>query len=412
MTTWTNQITPGSPITAFDVQEVVNAINADRQQASLDPYPWAYPTISTETPVFAVVFTQMRDAIQDLWNNKLIGPLPGWRAYGADGQGPAPGRPIYAQDILDVRYWLDFYELSGDSPPYPYSPSGYGVYSQGYYPDPLADGHPDEVITQAWADDVANLGVKWVRLLINSNPVDNSLGNAGSGPLHYYATVCQYYANVGIKVMGVLTAETDRYPEPPNPPPGRDWPSGAPNDALSADPSNPDVVTNAYITHFAARIGAIVNALGGLVSAFEIWNEPNDPAGEYLASQNFGSLLYYSALQLVPPSYGIVTAGLLYTDDTGYDSTYLKGGGGEVGLYNSTNATYWHANPPQTRTYPWGHIGVHPYWNLQYTGNATSIPQWPGSAYLDQMNEDIHTDTGESDSTRHLGHGVCRAACM
>ncbi|MCL4459822.1 MAG: hypothetical protein M1136_01810 [Chloroflexi bacterium] len=111
-TSWTNPIAPGSPVRAFDIQEVINAINSNRSAAGLPSFPWTDPTVLAGTPVKAVHFTEMRAATQDLWNKKGMGRITPWRAYGLDtpGQEPGPGKPIYAQDLLDVRRWLNQYE--------------------------------------------------------------------------------------------------------------------------------------------------------------------------------------------------------------------------------------------------------------------------------------------------------------
>ena len=111
-TSWTNPVSAGTPIRASDVQEVINAINANRSSAGLSPYPWTDPTVSAGTPIEAIHFTQMRGAIQGLWTHKNMGSLTPWRAYGLDGQGPGPGKVVYAQDLLDVRRWVNQYEAA------------------------------------------------------------------------------------------------------------------------------------------------------------------------------------------------------------------------------------------------------------------------------------------------------------
>ncbi|MCL5075751.1 MAG: hypothetical protein M1136_08940 [Chloroflexi bacterium] len=111
-TQWTNPVAPGSPIRAFDIQEVINAINNNRSAAGLEPFPWTDPVVAAEMPIKAVHFTEMRQAIQGLWSSKSMGALPNWSS-GVTPGGPSAGTAatiIYASDLTDLRGWLNQYE--------------------------------------------------------------------------------------------------------------------------------------------------------------------------------------------------------------------------------------------------------------------------------------------------------------
>lgn len=107
-TSWTNPISPGTPIRAFDIQEVRNAINAERTALGWIKCPFTDGTLVPTISIKARHFTEMRGAIQDLWYAKSMGPVSVWSKRG--GADPSVGTPIYATDLTDLRGWLNQYQ--------------------------------------------------------------------------------------------------------------------------------------------------------------------------------------------------------------------------------------------------------------------------------------------------------------
>ncbi len=112
VTSWANPIAPGAPIRAVDLTELRTAVAASRTVAGLAVFAWTdQPLVAGMTNVKAVHFTELRQAILDLWQHRDPGcQLPPWTATGPGGTGPIAGGTIYAQDLLDLRAWLNQYE--------------------------------------------------------------------------------------------------------------------------------------------------------------------------------------------------------------------------------------------------------------------------------------------------------------
>ena len=89
-TTWTNPVAPGAPILAANTQQLINAITQNRSDAGLPAFNWTYPTASPSTPIRARQLLEMREAIQELWDQALLGNLPNW-ASGVTPGGPSAG---------------------------------------------------------------------------------------------------------------------------------------------------------------------------------------------------------------------------------------------------------------------------------------------------------------------------------
>jgi YD repeat-containing protein len=111
---WTSPLvgeTP-RPISLFDVAELRGVIDTNRVAVGFAPIQWVGRTdtdptfVAGLTPIRAVHFMQLRQAIADLWGLAKLGPLPEFQA------GPlVPGsRVISARDPLDLRGWLERYE--------------------------------------------------------------------------------------------------------------------------------------------------------------------------------------------------------------------------------------------------------------------------------------------------------------
>jgi YD repeat-containing protein len=113
---WTSPLSEERPqrISLFDLAELRGVVDTNRIAAGLDPIRWVGrtdndPTFAAgATPVRAIHFTQLRDAIADLWDVGGLGALPEFRA------GPILPRTrhVSIRDPLDLRGWVDAYEAA------------------------------------------------------------------------------------------------------------------------------------------------------------------------------------------------------------------------------------------------------------------------------------------------------------
>lgn len=100
------------PISLFDLAELRAIVDVNRIAAGLEPMRWVGRTdddptfLAGVTPIRAVHFTQLRDAIGDLWGVGGLGDLPEFRA------GPIVPRTrrISLRDPQDLRAWVEAYE--------------------------------------------------------------------------------------------------------------------------------------------------------------------------------------------------------------------------------------------------------------------------------------------------------------
>ncbi|MBI4492562.1 MAG: hypothetical protein HY690_07190 [Chloroflexi bacterium] len=147
---WPDTAVAGGPIKASQVSGLRTAIDQDLAAAQLS-YAWTWANVTPGTAVLAKHFTELRAAIQQLWDFKARGPLPAWTS-GVTPGGPSLGTaatPIRASDVTDLRTWLNQYE---DNHP----PSAQGVDSKSY--DPNSPVHP--VIQVDWAQDIKSLSTQ------------------------------------------------------------------------------------------------------------------------------------------------------------------------------------------------------------------------------------------------------------
>ena len=107
-TTWT-----GSPVlSAASINELRTAV----YEAGGSPPEWTdgaqLPASATLKAVYA---TEIRDAIQRLWNDRGLGLILNWTT-GVEPGEPNPTTPVPLQesDITDLRKWFDHYETWGD----------------------------------------------------------------------------------------------------------------------------------------------------------------------------------------------------------------------------------------------------------------------------------------------------------
>ena len=107
-TTWT-----GSPVlSAASINELRTAVD----EAGGSPPEWTdgaqLPASATLKAVYA---TEIRDAIQRLWNDRGLGLIPNWTT-GVEPGEPNPTTPVPLQesDITDLRKWFNHYGTWGD----------------------------------------------------------------------------------------------------------------------------------------------------------------------------------------------------------------------------------------------------------------------------------------------------------
>jgi hypothetical protein len=110
--TWTdNPVVAGiTRIRALHVNELRRAVDNYRFAIGVPPGGWTDNPVTTATPVRAVHFTELKSAIQVLWNFHQQGTLPSWSA----GSPPSSARSIRASDVNDLRLWTD---LTDPPPP-------------------------------------------------------------------------------------------------------------------------------------------------------------------------------------------------------------------------------------------------------------------------------------------------------
>jgi len=96
--------------TVYDLMELRHTLEVHRQAAGLTPMTWTDAVIvaGRGVPVRAQHFVDLYTALQDLWTQAGLGTLPGFT------RGPmVPGsRLMCAQDVYDVRNWIEAYEQS------------------------------------------------------------------------------------------------------------------------------------------------------------------------------------------------------------------------------------------------------------------------------------------------------------
>jgi hypothetical protein len=252
-TSWTNDpVTTSVPIRALHITELRNAINASRSALHLSGYPFTDHTIAPgATPIRAVHFGEIRRAIQDLWNRKRMGSLPSWRA----GSPPSPSRTIRADDMNDLRQWMNAYESNQSL-----------VDPQGVVSFIFDPGGPYE-IDDDFIDDVQDLKPEGRKLLIRANVIADSDNDIESYYDDYNRNI-ERWTSRGFDIALVLTHELDRYDKIDPDDQELYWPNHNFTGPVGSR-------LNPYILHFAERCGNLAYALRNSgCTSYWIWNEP------------------------------------------------------------------------------------------------------------------------------------------
>jgi hypothetical protein len=281
-TRWTGNPSPGEHIEADYVQTLRDAIDQAFTDARpvIPPWSWTWPRNVLGSRVLAKHFTEMRAAIQRLWDNKGRGELPGWTS-GVTPGGPSNSRastPIRATDIHDLRRWLNQYE---DNHP------KHGVDAKTYAPSfpnrPMIQVSPSN---QNWVQDIRNLSPRtlFIRADIRARRTEDgdNIVPLSSTDTGYYKLVFEEFRSQGMPVFAVLT---NLWFDPP----GLD---------VKESVDNPEF-SNGYIEAFALAAKSLAaEFMTAGVFDYVIWNEPNIDQGLSLQQENFASLLWHTRQQL------------------------------------------------------------------------------------------------------------------
>jgi hypothetical protein len=338
---WGNPVTSASPIRATHVSVIRSAIDEDK---ALVPAPYRYnfswSNVVSGDRILAKHFTEMRSAIQLLWDFKSRGSMPGWSGPSA----PAVGAVIRASHVTDLRTWLNQYEDN-------HAPFQQGIDSKSYDPSdsrlPIIQDQPRGQTPNIWdwPADVHNLGpVKglYVRTNIVAPGAELGRDELTATQIQSYNTAFARYVEhrsgfADIQVYPVLSREFA------NP---------------AFDPRAPLVNrTNEFIEEFSRRVSIVTNPAGGFtnVAAFIIWNEPNvnasDLTGTYLPETHFAALMR-RCRERSPSSVPLYCGGLQFGPD--FDPNPADYMDKVYDWFNTEGL-----RPDPSFTYPWVGINIH-----------------------------------------------------
>lgn len=321
-TTWSERAARGGVTKANHVTELRNAIDANIGVADPPIPAWSWSWFNLDdaraprpAPIQARYFTEMRAAIQRLWDNKLRGPLPGWSS-GVTPGGLSNNRVqtvIRATDVTDLRRWLNQYE---DNHP------RYGVDSKSY--DPSANNRPliQDTAPDDWAQDLTDLAPRPLvaRCELVARPIVIDGEERGRGPLSnddlnwYRDAFATYRSKLHVPVV-LLTLRTFA-------PVGWDDPQADVYLKKELD----GTFSNAFIDQFSSDARRVVQYLvGGPLTARHviIWNEPNGDQGANISAEHFAALLYHCRQKLnqVSPRPAMYWGGVLFAGELGLPYT-------------------------------------------------------------------------------------------
>ena len=176
---YSDVVVPGRPMRAMHVSTLRDYIDEDKAQVPpAYRYTFSWSNIQAGDPVLAKYFTEMRDAIQLLWNFKGRGSIPNWTSDTTPG-GPSNNRAqtiIRASDVTDLRLWLDQYEDN-------HARKQQGIDSKSYDPSYGTPSDPHPIVLDYdingdeswnWVSDISQLthdpvyGPLYVRTVISS----------------------------------------------------------------------------------------------------------------------------------------------------------------------------------------------------------------------------------------------------
>ncbi|MCC7371591.1 MAG: hypothetical protein IT306_24445 [Chloroflexi bacterium] len=126
--TYTDVVVGGRAMLSDHVSTLRTYVDQDKQSVPAPyRYSFSWNNIVSGDRVLAKYISELRSAIQLLWNFKARGPLPSWTAAGSPG-GDSNGDAatvIRASHITDLRRWLNQYEDN-------HAPKQQGINSKSY----------------------------------------------------------------------------------------------------------------------------------------------------------------------------------------------------------------------------------------------------------------------------------------
>jgi hypothetical protein len=331
----------------------------EQDQALVPPayrYSFSWPNVQSGDPVLAKYFTEMRQAIQLLWDFKGRPTLPNWTS-GVTPGGPSNSRTptvIRASDVTDLRLWLNQYEDN-------HAPKQQGIDSKSYDPSYGSPSDPHPIVLDYdisgdeswnWVSDISQLthdpvyGPLYVRTVISSPNAGTQ--NPSQTDFNNFNTAFSRYTNKGVRVYALL--DQTFYT--------------ASGQSLNDNLSNR---TNSFITGFANR-AALVSQNFSNVDGYIIWNEPNvlvsqGPPPVYVNKpENFAALLYQcrQAMGSGPRIYwGGIQVGPGYD---GFSVDYI----GKV--YKWYDDEFHVLDPSRTDPFTWPWVGI----NLHFHNDSRS----------------------------------------
>ncbi|MFN8637442.1 MAG: hypothetical protein U0893_26620 [Chloroflexota bacterium] len=364
----------GSLIRADDLRQVRDFVDQDMSQLPPDlRYQFAWPpsAIQAGTPIQARYLTDMRDAIQVLWNYKSRPPLPGWTSGTTPG-GPSNSRTptiIRASDVNDLRFWLAVYEAN--------HPHGIGLDTLSC--DPSQSGRPE--ISQGWVDNIHALRTASPPLLVRCD-----VRGPGSPPgsANFSADDYDGYKRAFDKFKGTTSGQnipvfallTRQFHQP----------AGLnPSEGLG-----PTTFSNAYIDSFVNAAHAFATQMSGHgVQGYIIWNEPNANQ-EPLDPEHFAAMIYqvYQQLQSLGEIYW---GGVIFGEAPPSNPDQA-----DVNALNFIGSTY------DSETGALIQRGIYDsllYWKKAGTDNEGSYGPWPWTG----VNAHVHHDRTKNNVDHNLG---------
>jgi hypothetical protein len=377
--TYNDVVVPGRPMRATHISSIRTYIEQD--QALVPPayrYAFSWPNVQTGDPVLAKYFTEMRQAVQLLWDFKGRPPLPNWTS-GVTPGGPSNSRTptmIRATDVTDLRLWLNQYEDN-------HAPKQQGIDSKSYDPNYNGPGGSHPVVldydiggdsTWNWVSDIAELthdpifGPVYVRTVISSP--NGGASNPSNSDISGFNSAFSRYTNKNIKVYALLD------------------PSFYTNSVQSLnDPLTNR--TNEFINGFSSRAGLVSQQFSN-VEGFILWNEPNviHQAGgpPDINPENFAALLYQcrQSMGSIPKLYwGGIQFG--------------PGGGGPAldyidSIYKWYDDQFHVLDPSRTDPFAWPWSGI----NLHFHNDSRSESDYANIfASVRHTKVDKYGDSGE-----------------
>lgn len=279
--TYHRVVRAGSLIRADDLRQVRDFVDDDMSQLPPDlryDFQWAPSAIQAETIIPAKYLTDLRDAIEVLWDYKSRPPLPFWTS-GVTPGGASNSRPptiIRASDVNDLRYWLDVYEAN--------HPHGIGLDTLSC--DPSTNGRP--VISTAWVTNIYDLRKEDSPLLVRCD-IKGPRNGPGEPPGSASFTTDDYdgyklaFDRFGVRSIPIFAVLTRQFYQP---------------DGILPSAPLTSNFSNSYIDGFADAAHEFATRMSGRgVQGYIIWNEPNYTQ-EPLDEEHFAALMYQSYQRL------------------------------------------------------------------------------------------------------------------